>query len=94
MRTGISCLESWSRCSILANGDKNKARMDKRQEVRNILNDLRRGHISWVKAQDKICALLDVVGRSKQFYFLNQNIKGDNHKCDFQCKSCSMVGKQ
>jgi hypothetical protein len=48
--------------------------MDKRQEVRDILNNLRRGDIGWVKAQDKICALLDIVGQSEQ-------LKCDNCKC-------------
>jgi len=50
---------------VWANG-KNKAHMDKREEVRNILNHLRRGDIGWVKAQDKICNLLDIVGQSEQ----------------------------
>jgi hypothetical protein len=48
--------------------------MDKRQEVRDILNNLRRGDIGWVKEQDKICALLDIVGQSEQ-------LKCDNCKC-------------
>lgn len=35
-----------------------------------------------------------VVGQSEQFYCLEKSIKGDKHGCDFQCKSCSMKGKQ
>jgi hypothetical protein len=61
--------------------------MNKRQEVRDILNNLRRGDIGWVKAQDKICALLDIVRQSEQFYCIDESYHKID-RCKQQCDDC------
>jgi len=49
--------------------------MDKKKEARDIINSLRKGDISWVRAQDKICALLDVSQQRELYAFSSYMVK-------------------